>query len=94
MQFSEHTKTIVTLAVVGAVLTIGKLLADGEKLNIKRMVGRVIVGSGLSMAAASILTLYPDLPVVGLVGVASVLSTLGVHFLEDIVSKKFGGSSE
>lgn len=90
MQFTEHTKTLLTLAGVGAAITIGKLLSEGEPMNLKRVTGRVIIGSGLSMAASAILAIYPTLPVEAIVGIGSALGIFGVHFLEDLVKAKFG----
>lgn len=90
MQLQEHDKTLMTLAGIGAAITIGKLLSEGEPMNIKRVAGRVIVGSGLSVAASAVIALYPDLPVEAVCGMGTALAIFGTHFLEDLVRKKLG----
>jgi hypothetical protein len=90
MQIAEHTKTLLTLAGIGAAITLGKLLSEGEPMNLKRVAGRVIVGSGLSMIASAIVAIYPNLPIEGVCGVSAALAIFGVHFLEDLVKSKFG----
>jgi hypothetical protein len=94
MQLAEHTKTLLTLAGIGAAITIGKLLSDGEPMNVKRVAGRVIVGSGLSMVASAAVALFPQLPTEAVCGVSAALAIFGTHFLEDLVRSKLGMGSE
>jgi len=94
MQLAEHTKTLITLAGIGAAITLGKLLSDGEPMNIKRVTGRVIVGSGLSMAASAVVAVYPNLPIEAVCGVSAAFAIFGTHFLEDLVRKKLGMAGE
>jgi hypothetical protein len=94
MQLPEHTKTLITLAGIGAAITIGKLLSEGEPMNLKRVTGRVIVGSGLSMVASAAVALFPQLPTEAVCGVSAALAIFGTHFLEDLVKAKLGINSE
>jgi hypothetical protein len=94
MQIAEHTKTLLTLAGIGAAITLGKLLSEGEPMNVKRVAGRVIVGSGLSMVASAAVALFPQLPTEAVCGVSAALAIFGTHFLEDLVKAKLGIAPE
>jgi hypothetical protein len=94
MQIAEHTKTLLTLAGIGAAITLGKLLSEGEPMNVKRVAGRVIVGSGLSMVASAAVALFPQLPTEAVCGVSAALAIFGTHFLEDLVRSKLGIAPE
>lgn len=90
MQLDEHEKNVLALAVIGAILGLGKLLADGERVRPRLVVGRAIVGAGLSMSAGAVLTAFPDLSPTGLVGIASLFGILGQNALEAVVQKFVG----
>jgi hypothetical protein len=94
MQLAEHTKTLLTLAGIGAAITLGKLLSEGEPMNMKRVAGRVVVGSGLSMVASAAVAVFPNLPTEAVCGVSAALAIFGTHFLEDLVRSKLGMASE
>lgn len=94
MQLSEHFKTLITLAGIGAAITLGKLLSEGEPMNIKRVTGRVVVGAGLSMVASAAVTVFPNLPQEAVCGVSAALAIFGTHFLEDLVRSKLGMGAE
>jgi hypothetical protein len=94
MQLSDHTKTLLTLAGIGAAITLGKLLSEGEPMNMKRVFGRVVVGSGLSMAASAAVAIFPNLSTEAVCGVSAALAIFGTHFLEDLVRSKLGMGSE
>ncbi|MCX8566975.1 MAG: Phage holin family 2 [Glomeribacter sp. 1016415] len=87
MNLHEHDRTMLaTLAAMGAVLGMGKLLAGGEKITARLIIGRMIVGAGLSVAASSILTLLPELPAIAITG-------LGQSYLELAVQRWLGKRS-
>lgn len=78
---------LLMLAAIGAVLAVGKVLAGGEKITLRLMIGRVIIGAGLSVAAAAALAMWPDLSEVALIGIGSTFGILGQAFLEAIVRR-------
>ncbi|RYA89665.1 holin, partial [Enterobacter cloacae complex sp. 742-ADZ3-9B] len=57
----EYEKGALTLAVMGALIALGKLLSSNEPVTARLAIGRVIVGSALSVAAGSALYLVPEL---------------------------------
>jgi hypothetical protein len=90
MQLNEHEKELVTLFGLGAVIGLGKLLAGGEGITVRLVVGRMIIGAGLSASAGAILMVFHDLSPTALVGVASAIGILGQSALEAVLQKFVG----
>ncbi|CCD29276.1 Putative Holin (modular protein) [Candidatus Glomeribacter gigasporarum BEG34] len=87
MHFDDHDKTLLTLAGVGAAIAFGKVLAGGEQVTLRLIAGRLIIGAGLSMAAATAFMMIPNVPPAALVGLGSALGVLGQSFLERLVQR-------
>ncbi|MEH3580629.1 holin, partial [Enterobacter cloacae] len=47
----EYEKGFIALALMGAMIALGKLLNSNETITLRLVVGRVIVGGGLSLIA-------------------------------------------
>lgn len=81
-----------TLAGVGLIVGLGKLLASDEPLTFRKVFGHGIVSGGLGAAASLILIPLPDLPLPVLIGAACALSSVGASalalFLQKYVEKK------
>lgn len=69
-------------ALVGVLIGIGQLLASSERLTARIVWGRALSTGGLSMAAGVVLVWIPDLPLIGQIGVAATLASLGTSGLE------------
>jgi hypothetical protein len=87
MHLDSNDKTLLTLAGVGAAMAFGKLLAGGERVTLRLIVGRLIIGAGLSMAAATALMMIPNVSPAALIGLGSALGILGQSFLERLVQR-------
>ena len=87
MRLNSNDKTLITLASVGAAIAFGKLLVGGEKVTLRLIAGRLIIGAGLSMAAATALMMVPNVPPIALVGLGSALGILGQSFLEKLAQR-------
>ena len=85
--FVGELATLAVLALSGAAVGIGKSLVGDRGLTLRIVVGRALVSSGLGVSAGSILTLIPELPLVGLVGIACLSASLGLSGLEHIFDK-------
>ncbi|GAM52740.1 phage holin [bacterium endosymbiont of Mortierella elongata FMR23-6] len=75
---------------MGAAIGIGQLLSGGEKITARLIIGRMIVGAGLSVAASSALTLLPELPAIAITGLGAALGILGQSYLEWAVQRWLG----
>jgi hypothetical protein len=93
MNLHEHDRTIATLAAMGAAIAIGKLLNGGEKITARLIIGRIIVGAGLSVAASSVLMLLPELSPIAVTGLGAAFGILGQSYLEWAVQRWLGKRS-
>jgi len=78
----EPEKGVLYLLIIGAALGIGKLLVGPERLTMRLILGRAILGSGASMVAGVALLQFPAMPLPVLVGIGSGLGILGAQFME------------
>lgn len=94
-QFYSDIREALLFAVIGLVLGWGQSKAQREK-DTGVVVGRSICVAGMAMAAGTVLIWVPQLPIVGQIGVASLLASLGTSGLERmlmrIVDIKTGGA--
>ena len=84
----DPEKSLWTLVAMGAV--IGKLLASDEKLSIRLVIGRTVLGSATSMLAGVVLLQFPDIPHLALLGIASGLGILGSQTIEVLLKRRAG----
>ncbi|SIO50435.1 Phage holin family 2 [Burkholderia sp. GAS332] len=90
MQLNEHERTLALLAVIGAVIGLGQLFVGGDRITVRILLGRMIIGAGLSASAGAVLMVFKDLSPTALVGVASAIGILGQNVLEVVVQKFIG----
>ncbi|VVD75371.1 holin [Pandoraea horticolens] len=83
--------TILGLLVLGAAMGFGKLLVSDEVLTWRLIIGRAILGAGASMIAGVVLIQIPDIPPLALLGIGSVLGTVGAQFIELQLKRRAGG---
>lgn len=82
MAWWEPIAQTLLLAAIGVAIGIGQLLASGEILTWRIIIGRALSTGGLAMAAGSALAWIPDLPFGGQMGIAALLASLGTSGLE------------
>lgn len=76
---------------IGISIGIGQLLASPERLTKRIIIGRALSTGGLSMAAGLVLVWVPDLPLIGQIGVAAALASLGTSGLERMFQRVLQG---
>ncbi|ELX2271371.1 TPA: holin [Yersinia enterocolitica] len=86
----EHEKAIISLGVIGALLALGKILASDEPITARRFIGRIILGSGASMAAAAALVWVPGLPPLAINGLGAAIGIAGYQALELWLRRRAG----
>lgn len=57
----DYEKGFIALAIMGALIALGKMLNSDEPITARLVLGRVIVGSALSVAAGVALYFVPDI---------------------------------
>ncbi|HFP9222668.1 TPA: phage holin family protein [Raoultella planticola] len=78
----DHEKKILTLALIGAAIAIGKVLNSSEPLTLRLFIGRIILGAGVSMIAGAALVQFPDLSPVAINGIGAALGIAGYQVVE------------
>jgi len=78
----EHEKSLFTLVLIGALIAIGRVLASDEKITVRLFVGRMILGSALSVAAGAALVQFPDISPLAINGVGALLGIAGYQACE------------
>lgn len=78
----DHLVSSCLFASVGVVIGFGQLLAGSERITVRLLVGRALTTGGLAMAAGVVLVWVPELSLVGQIGVAAGLASLGTSGLE------------
>lgn len=90
----EQDKTLYTLAIIGALIGIGKLLVSDEQLTIRLALGRLILGVGVSLIPGALLLHFSEIDPLALIGVACAFGILGSTYIElylKKLAKKWGG---
>ncbi|MEL0552956.1 phage holin family protein [Raoultella lignicola] len=78
----DHEKKILTLALIGAAIAVGKVLSSSEPLTLRLFIGRIILGAGVSMIAGAALVQFPDLSPVAINGIGAALGIAGYQGVE------------
>lgn len=69
-------------SIIGITIGLGQLMASNERITLRLLLGRSLSTGGLAMAAGIVLVWVPELPMVGQIGVAAGLASLGTSGLE------------
>lgn len=78
----EHEKTFLILFMLGALIGLAKLLVSDEKLTVRLIVGRTLLGSATSVIAGIAVVQFPEIDRLALIGIASALGIIGSSFIE------------
>lgn len=89
--YLEQIGNALLFALVGISIGLGQLLASGEVLTARIIVGRALSTGGIAMAAAAVLVWVPDVPMLGQIGVAAALASLGTSGLERLFQRLISG---
>lgn len=83
----EHTKTVIYLAIIGALIALGKLLQSMHPLSWRLVIGRMITGSAVSTVAGLALIHIPNVPFAAVMALGSALGIVGAEFIEAWMKK-------
>lgn len=91
---AEALGTSALFASVGMAIGVGRILNSGEPLSARLLIGRALSTGGIAMAAGAVLVWIPSLPLLGQIGIAAGLASLGTAGLERLFSRAIGGKIE
>ncbi|MCI9761771.1 phage holin family protein, partial [Proteus mirabilis] len=67
----EHNKTLISLIILGALIAIGKMMSGSEPITLRLFIGRVILGSAVSLMAGALLIWIPGISPLAITGLGS-----------------------
>ncbi|WP_411705647.1 holin [Edaphovirga cremea] len=77
-----YRETSAWLAFIGAAIALAKLLNSEEKITLRTLIGRIILGSAVSQVAGVALLHFDDMHPLALVGIACALGIAGFTVIE------------
>lgn len=89
--FLDQIANAALFSVVGITIGLGQLLASREPITWRIAIGRSLSTGGLGMAAGAVLVWVPDLPLLGQIGIAASLASLGASGLERLFQRAIAG---
>jgi len=91
IEYLEQIGNALLFALVGISIGLGQLLASGEVLTARIIIGRALSTGGIAMAAGAVLVWVPDVPMLGQIGIAAALASLGTSGLERLFQRLIAG---
>lgn len=91
--YLEQIGNALLFSLVGISIGLGQLLASGEALTARIIIGRALSTGGIAMAAGAVLVWVPDVPMLGQIGIAAALASLGTSGLERLFQRLIAGRS-
>lgn len=88
-EISSDVRILTGVAALGAGIGIGQVLASGEPLTLKLVIGRALVTSGFALGGLTVLALIPGLAPVAQVGIACAIASLGTSGIEKLLGPIF-----
>ncbi len=82
---------LLLFATIGATIALGKLLAGSEQITLRLALGRVILGTAVSLLAGAALIHLPEIGLLELIAIASGLGIAGHTAVELILKRYLGG---
>ncbi|WP_427192620.1 holin [Serratia marcescens] len=79
--------TFFKLLLLGAIIGLGKVLADDARLTVRLVLGRMVLGSAVSLIAGLLLIQFPGIDELALVAAASALGILGHTTIEAMIRR-------
>lgn len=83
----EEVKLVGSLAGVGVLIGIAKMLTSDEPLKARQVIGRAILSGALGLAAGAAVIFIPGISFVAQVALACVLASLGTSALESMFNR-------
>ena len=83
----EQVAHAIIFSAIGISIGLGQLLASNEQLTPRIIIGRALSTGGIAMASGAVLVWIPDLPLIGQIGIAAVLASLGTSGLERVFQR-------
>lgn len=90
----EHEKSLYSLLVMGALIAIGHVVSSDDPITLRHFIGRVILGSFVSVIAGAVLIQIPDASPLAIQGIGAGLGIAGYQTVELWLRRRALGKRE
>lgn len=90
----EHEKSLYSLLVMGALIAIGHVVSSNDPITLRHFIGRVILGSFVSVIAGAVLIQIPDASPLAIQGLGAALGIAGYQTVELWLRRRASGKKE
>jgi hypothetical protein len=87
LAMADAIATSLLFFAVGAMIGIAQLLGSAEAKSTRLILARAITVGGLATAAGAVLIWLPDTPLLGQIGLAAALASLGTSGIERLLER-------
>lgn len=85
MESPQSRTTLGVIVLIGVLAAIGRMLASGEPLTIRVVVGRAIVSTVLGLSSTLLWLRFPDAPPEVILGATAAICSLGTSGIENLL---------
>ncbi|MBU9852769.1 phage holin family protein [Rahnella aceris] len=78
-----ETSLLTKLLLIGAVIGLGQLMVSNERITVRTLLGRIILGSAVAPIAGIALLQFENMPELAVIGIACGLGILGSAIIEE-----------
>lgn len=86
-EIADAVSTAILFFAVGAAIGIAQLVIGAERITWRVALARAVTVGGLATAAGAVLIWLPDTPLLGQIGLAAALASLGTSGLERLLTR-------
>ncbi|MFV7361050.1 phage holin family protein [Citrobacter portucalensis] len=90
----EHEKSLYSLLAMGVLIAIGHVLSGNDPITLRHFIGRVILGSFVSVIAGVVLIQIPDASPLAIQGIGAALGIAGYQSVELWLRRRALGKKE
>ena len=83
-------QALIGMTFTGLLIGMGQLLASTEKITPRIVIGRAFSSVGLALVAGVGLLQVPNMPLIALIGLSALFSSLGTSALETLFQRYMG----
>lgn len=89
-----ETSLFTKLILIGALIGLGQVMVGNERITLRLMTGRIILGSAVALVAGVVLLQFEEIPELAVIGIACALGIAGHTAIEAAVKSRLNRNKD